>query len=77
MLSGPELKEKYPIMNSEGVLGGVYSPYDGSLDPAGWCEALVRAAKSNGAQVNFVIDIHTKLLLCSKSRPYVMVEQVS
>ena len=63
MLSTCELKERYPVMDTQGVLAGLYSPHDGSLDPAGWCEALVRAAKMNGAQVKvcFFLYLHAQL----------------
>lgn len=52
MLTPSEVKDLYPTMNVDDVLGAVYCPEDGSYDPAGWCEGLTRAAKLNGAQVN-------------------------
>lgn len=51
ILSPEESKKLYPLMNIDDVVGTLYSPTDGHIDPAGYCTALTRAAKKNGAQV--------------------------
>ena len=51
MVIPADIKSLHPSMNTDDLLGGIFSPHDGTLDPAGWCEGLVRAAKMNGAKV--------------------------
>ncbi|MCT8158864.1 FAD-dependent oxidoreductase [Pseudoruegeria sp. SHC-113] len=46
-----EVKAKYPHLNTEGVLAGVYLPKDGQGDPANIALALAKGAKQNGAKV--------------------------
>ncbi|MBX2867045.1 MAG: FAD-dependent oxidoreductase [Acidiferrobacterales bacterium] len=49
---GPnEIRELSPITNTEGVIGGLYDPLDGHLDPSGTTHAYARAAKNNGAEI--------------------------
>ncbi|WP_284261078.1 GcvT family protein [Roseicyclus amphidinii] len=56
---GPdEIKALAPITNVEGVLGGLYDPLDGHLDPSGTTHAYARAAKMGGAE----IVLHTRVL---------------
>jgi len=44
-------------MNVNDIYGTLYSPADGTIDPAGYCTALTRAATRLGAKVltNFFI----------------------
>lgn len=51
MLTPSEVKDVYPNMNTDDIYGAMYSPGDGSIDPAGYCEGVTRAAKARGAQV--------------------------
>ena len=51
MLSPAETAELYPLMRTEDIYGSVYSPQDGTIDPAGYCTALTRASKKMGAKV--------------------------
>jgi len=56
---GPdEIKKLSPITNVAGVLGGLYDPLDGHLDPSGTTHAYARAAKMGGAE----IVLHTKVI---------------
>ena len=55
ILSPAEIREVAPVTNTEGVLGGLYDPLDGHLDPAGTTHAYAKAARLNGAQ----IELHT------------------
>ena len=44
-------------MNVKDIYGTLYSPADGTIDPAGYCTALVRAATKLGAKVTeFLFD---------------------
>ena len=46
-----EIVERWPFMNDDGVLGGIYMPGDGSADPVALTQALAKGAKMNGARV--------------------------
>ena len=45
------IKELYPVISDEGILGGVYMPEDGQADPIGVTNVLAKAAKMEGAQI--------------------------
>lgn len=51
VLSPGETKALYPLMNVEDLYGTLYVPHDGTMDPAGTCTSLARAASARGAQV--------------------------
>ena len=44
-----EIRKLSPITNTEGVLGALYDPLDGHLDPSGTTHAYARAARNAGA----------------------------
>ncbi|NMM45774.1 FAD-dependent oxidoreductase [Rhodospirillaceae bacterium KN72] len=49
---GPEeIKKLSPITNVDGVLGGLYDPLDGHLDPSGTTHAYAKAARMAGAEI--------------------------
>ncbi len=51
-LVGPaEIRELSPITNTDGIIGGLYDPLDGHLDPSGTTHAYARAARKNGAEI--------------------------
>ncbi|MDB3903420.1 FAD-dependent oxidoreductase [Candidatus Pelagibacter sp.] len=45
------IKELYPVINDDDILGGVYMPEDGQADPIGVTNVLAKAAKIEGAQI--------------------------
>ncbi|XP_010831068.1 PREDICTED: sarcosine dehydrogenase, mitochondrial [Bison bison bison] len=51
VLSPGETKALYPLMNVEDLYGTLYVPHDGTMDPAGTCTSLARAATARGAQI--------------------------
>ncbi|XP_063288980.1 sarcosine dehydrogenase, mitochondrial isoform X1 [Pelobates fuscus] len=51
VLSPAETKDLYPLMNVDDLYGTLYVPKDGTMDPAGTCTTLARAATARGAQV--------------------------
>jgi len=51
LISTSEALKLFPIMNPEGVLGAVYLPTDGMVDPSGLTYALAAGAKKFGAQI--------------------------
>ena len=46
-----EIKKLSPITNTEGIVGALYDPLDGHLDPSGTTHAYAKAAKIGGAQI--------------------------
>ena len=46
-----EISERWPLMNPEGVLGGIYMPSDGSANPIDLTMALAKGARMHGAQI--------------------------
>lgn len=62
-ISSGEAQERWPLMNTDDVLGAVWSPGDGRVGPSDLCAALIKGAKSRGTQIfenTGVIAIHTK-----------------
>ena len=51
VLSPEETKRLYPLMNVSDLYGTLYSPGDGTIDPAGWANSLTRAATRRGGKV--------------------------
>ncbi|MGO4914893.1 GcvT family protein [Pseudogemmobacter sp. W21_MBD1_M6] len=51
LLSPAEIKKIAPITNVSGVLGGLYDPLDGHLDPSGTTHAYAKAARMGGAEI--------------------------
>ncbi|WP_071674973.1 GcvT family protein [Nioella nitratireducens] len=51
ILGPDEIKAIAPITNVEGVLGGLYDPLDGHLDPSGTTHAYAKAARMGGATI--------------------------
>lgn len=51
ILSAKETKELYPLLDEKVIVGSIYSPQDGSMDPTMLTAALTKAAKNHGARV--------------------------
>ncbi|WP_420863559.1 GcvT family protein [Algirhabdus cladophorae] len=52
-----EIRKIAPITNTDGILGALYDPLDGHLDPSGTTHAYAKAARMGGA----TIETHTKV----------------
>ena len=50
-ISVEKIKEIYPLINTDDVVGGVHIPKDGQADPVGVTNVLAKAAKINGANI--------------------------
>ena len=49
---GPEeIRKLSPITNTDGVIGALYDPLDGHLDPSGTTHAYAKAARMAGAEI--------------------------
>ena len=46
-----EIKKIAPITNTDGILGALYDPLDGHLDPSGTTHAYAKAARMGGATI--------------------------
>ncbi|MGR3660602.1 MAG: GcvT family protein [Paracoccaceae bacterium] len=51
IISPEEIAKISPITNVDGVLGGLYDPLDGHLDPSGTTQAYAKAAQMAGAEI--------------------------
>lgn len=51
LLSASEISKIAELVNVDGVLGGLYDPLDGHLDPSGTTQAYARAARLGGAEI--------------------------
>lgn len=58
IVSPEEIARIAPVTNTDGILGGLYDPLDGHLDPSGTTHAYARAAKIAGAS----IETHCKVI---------------
>ncbi|MGI9482672.1 MAG: FAD-dependent oxidoreductase, partial [Hyphomicrobiales bacterium] len=50
-VSAGEAQERWPLMNSDDVIGAVWSPDDGRVSPSDLCAALVKGARARGARI--------------------------
>jgi len=57
ILGPAEIKERAELVNIDGVIGALYDPLDGHLDPSGTTHAYAKAAKMGGAE----IETHCKV----------------
>ncbi len=49
---GPEeIKRSWPLVNTDGVVGGVFLPRDGQCNPTDTTQALAKGARMGGAQI--------------------------
>lgn len=46
-----EIKKLHPLVNTEGILGAVWNPEDGYIDPSMLTNALAQGARNGGAQI--------------------------
>jgi dimethylglycine dehydrogenase len=51
LITPGEIRKLSPITNTEGVLGGLYDPLDGHLDPSGTTHAYAKAAQMQSAEI--------------------------
>ncbi|MEO8546488.1 MAG: FAD-dependent oxidoreductase, partial [Burkholderiaceae bacterium] len=51
ILSPTELKERYPFIETHDLLGALWDPLDGDIDPSQLTQALARGARALGARV--------------------------
>ena len=47
-----EIKRRFPLIDLDGLLGGVWTPGDGHADPSGITYAYARGARTGGVEIN-------------------------
>ncbi len=51
-VTAEQINELHPLINTEGIIGGLYWPDDGDVDPNGITQAMAIGAKKHGAEFN-------------------------
>ena len=51
VIDAAECARRHPLISTENLLGGLWDPLDGDIDPAQLCQALARRARQAGAEV--------------------------
>ena len=51
VLDKRQIKDLYPVINEQDILGGIHMPEDGQADPVGVTNVLAKAAKMEGAKI--------------------------
>ncbi len=51
ILGPEELRGRYPFVETQGLSGALYDPYDGDIDPAQLTQALAAGARQAGARI--------------------------
>jgi dimethylglycine dehydrogenase len=51
VIDAEECARRHPLISTENLLGGLWDPLDGDIDPAQLCQALARRARRAGAEV--------------------------
>jgi len=52
MMSPEDIRKKHPFMKTDGILAGLWDPYDGDIDPAQLTQALAKGARDKGAEIH-------------------------
>lgn len=57
-VSPAEIKERWPLLNLDGVVGGIWAPKDGQVNPADVTQAFAKGARMGGAKIveNLAVD---------------------
>ncbi|MCV6584959.1 MAG: FAD-dependent oxidoreductase [Marinibacterium sp.] len=51
VIDAAECARRHPLITTDNLLGGLWDPMDGDIDPAQLCQALARRARKAGAEV--------------------------
>ena len=51
VIDAQECARRHPLISTENLLGGLWDPMNGDIDPAQLCQALARRARKAGAEV--------------------------
>jgi len=79
VLAPREVLDVHPLINVSDVYGGLYSPTDGTIDPAGVCETYSKICKRLGAKIftkTSLASIETEDQVSVSSKPVRVVRAV-
>ncbi|MGI9483613.1 MAG: GcvT family protein [Hyphomicrobiales bacterium] len=51
LIDAAECERRHPLIRTDGLLGGLWDPLDGDIDPAQLTQALARRARNAGAEI--------------------------
>ena len=51
VIDAEECARRHPLISTDNLIGGLWDPMDGDIDPAQLCQALARRARKAGAEV--------------------------
>ena len=51
VLNPEQIKKIYPVINDDGIRGGIFMPGDGQADPVGVTNLLAKAARNEGVKI--------------------------
>ncbi len=51
VIDAQECARRHPLISTDNLIGGLWDPLDGDIDPAQLCQALARRARKAGAEV--------------------------
>ncbi|MEM9144925.1 MAG: FAD-dependent oxidoreductase [Pseudomonadota bacterium] len=52
LIDAAESARRHPLITTDGLLGALWDPMDGDIDPAQLCQALARRARLRGAEIH-------------------------
>ncbi|MGS4918105.1 FAD-dependent oxidoreductase [Mameliella alba] len=52
IIDAQECARRHPLISTDNLVGGLWDPLDGDIDPAQLCQALARRARKAGAEVH-------------------------
>jgi dimethylglycine dehydrogenase len=52
VVDAEECARRHPLISTDNLMGGLWDPMDGDIDPAQLCQALARRARTAGAEVH-------------------------
>ncbi|MGJ8544188.1 MAG: GcvT family protein [Sulfitobacter sp.] len=52
VIDAAECARRHPLISTDNLLGGLWDPMDGDIDPAQLCQALARRARQAGAEIH-------------------------
>ena len=58
LLDAVECQKRHPLITTDNLLGALWDPLDGDIDPAQLCQALARRARQAGAQIQRFNPVH-------------------
>jgi 4-methylaminobutanoate oxidase (formaldehyde-forming) len=64
LIGASEAKDRFPLLSTDGVLGAVWLPTDGWLDPSGLAMALAAGARRRGVEIR----THTRVVAVGRER---------